>query len=317
MGCVGCPRASRQLQLGQRKHMRIPRSSANTKRTMHWKAMSTAQGSRTEVCRRVSYSGTGTMTQTLGTCFPESGPAPGSCCRYRESRKHKALCRVVGDKVKMGSPSSTRAPKRKRPIRRRTSTVPGKVICVCRMSRSSWASGAVRPSANHSLRASKFIGFSVLLAVKYLPLAFCNFWYKALAASTHSCAGVAWMKSVLGFQARHKGVWQTECHLKVNRRRPETRSQEFRMELSTRRAKDRRCGIGPSTAASAVRRGRSLFGKSGPPTGDGKLNGKAHARYWACHWSQNSVPVWMVTLGVTWARRVTSWVVVSPAWLLV
>jgi hypothetical protein len=29
------------------------------------------------------------------------------------------------------------------------------------------------------------------------------------------------------------------------------------------------------------------------------------------------VPVWMVTLGVTWARRVTSWVVVSPAWLLV
>ena len=142
MGCVDCPRASRQLQLGQRKHMRIPRSSANTKRTMHWKAMSTAQGSRTDVCRRVSYSGTGTITsassQTRGTCLPESGPAPGSCCRYRESRKHKALCRVVGD---MGSPSSTRAPKRKRPIRRRTSTVPGKVICVCRMSRSSWASG--------------------------------------------------------------------------------------------------------------------------------------------------------------------------------
>ena len=123
--------------------------------------------------------------------------------------------------------------------------------------------------------ASKFIGFSVLLAVKYLPLAFCNFWYKALAASTHSCAGVAWMKSVLGFQARHKGVWQTECHLKVNRRRPETRSQEFRMELSTRRAKDRRCGIGPSTAASAVRRGRSLFGKSGPPTGDWQTERKS------------------------------------------
>ena len=59
--------------------------------------------------------------------------------------KVRALCRMVGDKVKNnGSPSSTRAPNRNCPMRRRPSIVPGMVCCAWRTSFKSYPSCGVK-----------------------------------------------------------------------------------------------------------------------------------------------------------------------------